>query len=173
MADNQSKEAAEALQATAASLSEATLQANHEDLPPSAGASPPSNGGVEQDLPEVAKVDREEAEIRLRFRNEAWIVRLELSYAEDDADWLIIRDRPSITDPEPREIVVRVAMLHPFMSQFPTLDSEGFSAVLKVAAAMALAEVAATELADRHPSAVRRFTNEILKSQMSRRVLNG
>lgn len=165
------REAAEALQATAASLSEVTLQTGG---PSSSAEEPsPSNGSGEQDLPDVASRDREEAEIRLRFRNEPWIVRLELSYAEDDADWLIIRNRPSITDPEPREILVRVAMLHPFMSQFPTLDSEGFSAVLKIAAAMALAEVAATELADRHPSAVRRLTNEILKTQMSRRILNG
>ncbi|MBN9504742.1 MAG: ATP-binding protein [Altererythrobacter sp.] len=167
------KEAAEALQATAASLSEATLQADHEDPPQSADQPPLSNDASQHDLPEIASGDREEAEVRLRFRNEPWVVRLELSYAEDDADWLIIRNRPSITDPEPREILVRIAMLHPFMSQFPTLDSEGFSAVLKVAAALALAEVAATELADRHPSAVRRFTNEILKTQMSRRMING
>ncbi|MDS1135984.1 ATP-binding protein [Nitratireductor indicus] len=168
------KEAAEALQATASSLSETTLRAGREETCPSAGELAPPNGGVEQDdLPELASGDREEAEISLRFRNEPWVVRLELSYAEDDADWLTIRNRPSITDPEPREILVRIAMLHPFMSQFPTLDSEGFSAVLKIAAAMALAEVAATELADRHPSAVRRFTNEILKTQMSKRLING
>jgi hypothetical protein len=166
------KDAAEALQATAASLSDTTLESELE--PPLAlVAEQPSTTAVEEELPVVANDEREHAEIQLHFRNEPWIVRLELSYAEDDADWLIIRDRPSITDPEPREVVVRVAMLHPFMSQFPTLDTEGFSAVLKIAAAMALAEVAATELADRHPSAVRRFTNEILKTQMSRRVADG
>ena len=63
-------------------------------------------------------------------------------------------------------------MLHPFMAQFQTLDSEGFSAILKVAAAMALAEVAASELGDHHPSAVRRFTNEILKTHFSKRVID-
>lgn len=167
------KEAAEALKATAASLREVTLQPGPGVPIPIPEQPPASDGTGVQDLPEVPTRDREDAEISLRFRNEPWIVRLELSYAEDDADWLIIRNRPSITDPEPREILVRVAMLHPFMSQFPTLDSEGFSAVLKIAAAMALAEVAATELADRHPSAVRRLTNEILKTQMSRRMING
>ena len=112
------------------------------------------------------------AELRLQFRSEPWIVKIELSYVGDPADWLTIRNRPSITDPEPREILVRVAMLHPFMAQFQTLDSEGFSAILKVAAAMALAEVAASELGDRHPSAVRRFTNEILKTHFSKRVID-
>ena len=80
---------------------------------------------------------------------------------------------PSITDPEPRQITIRLSMLHPFMAQFPTLDSESFTAVLNIAAAMALAEVEAGELADRNPSAIRRFTNEILRNQMSKRLSNG
>lgn len=121
---------------------------------------------------DINEADREEAELRLQFRSEPWIVKIELSYADDQADWLTIRNRPSITDPEPREIFIRVAMLHPFMAQFQTLDPEGFSAVLKVAAAMALAEVAAAELGDHHPSAVRRFTNEILKAHFSKRVID-
>ncbi|MCR6631485.1 MAG: ATP-binding protein [Magnetospirillum sp.] len=164
------QEASAALFTTAASLNEVTLSAHDEAPPPDSGKEAPVTANSKVELPDVASGDREEAEIRLRFRNEFWIVRFELSYAEDDADWLVIRNRPSITDPEPREVVVRIAMLNPFMAQFPTLDSEGFSAVLKIAAAMALAEVAATELADRHPSAVRRYTNEILKNQLSRRV---
>lgn len=116
--------------------------------------------------------DKEEAQLALAFRGEPWIVRIELSYTEDPVDWLVIRDKPSISDPEPREILVRVAMLHPFMSQYATLDSEGFSAVLKIAAAMALAEVVAGELADKHPSSIRHFTNEILRNYFSRRVID-
>lgn len=121
---------------------------------------------------EISAADREDAEVALQFRGEPWIVRLELSYADDRADWLTIRNRPSITDPEPREILVRIAMLHPFMAQFPTLDSEGFSAILKVASSLALAEIAAAELGDHQPSAVRRLTNEILKNHFSRRVMD-
>lgn len=121
---------------------------------------------------DMAPKDREEATIGLQFRGEPWIVRIELSYADDGADWLSIRNRPSITDPEPREILIRIAMLHPFMAQFPTLDPEAFSAVLKIASSMALAEVAAAELGDRSPSAVRRLTNEILKHHFSRQVVD-
>lgn len=168
------KDAAEALRTTAASLSESTIASN--DSVPGGHNKEKTEGlgtdGSHDEFQDIRSEDREEAEVRLQFRNEQWIVRIELSYADDYSEWLAIRNRPSITDPEPREIVIRIAMLHPFMSQFPTLDSEGFSAVLKVAAAMALAEVAATELADRHPSAVRRFTNEILRNQMSKRVIN-
>lgn len=124
-------------------------------------------------LPDLPDADNEHVRFRMRFRREDWIVAIELSYADDEADWLEIRNRPSITDPEPRQITIRLAMLHPFMAQFPTLDSESFTAVLNIAAAMALAEVEAGELADRNPSAIRRFTNEILKNQMSKRLSDG
>lgn len=168
------KDAAQALQNTADGFRQTTPPANDiglelgviADTVPTAAA---ANDAEPQDISEA---DREEAELRLQFRSEPWIVKIELSYVGDPADWLTIRNRPSITDPEPREILVRVAMLHPFMAQFQTLDSEGFSAILKVAAAMALAEVAASELGDHHPSAVRRFTNEILKTHFSKRVID-
>lgn len=124
-------------------------------------------------LPNLPDSDHEQVSFRMRFRRENWIVAVELSYADNDADWLDIRNFPSITDPEPRQITIRVAMLHPFMAQFPTLDSESFTAVLNIAAAMALAEIEAGELADRHPSTVRRFTNEILRNQMSKRLSDG
>ncbi|MBY6218770.1 ATP-binding protein [Qipengyuania aquimaris] len=128
--------------------------------------------GANAELRELSDADRETAELQFQFRSEPWIVKIELSYADDHSDWLAIRNRPSITDPEPREILIRVSMLHPFMAQYQTLDSEGFSGVLKVAAAMALAEVVAAELGDHHPSAVRRYTNEILKLHFSKRVID-
>jgi hypothetical protein len=164
------QEAVVALQAAAANLNNKNIGTNTPTPAPSPNAheTAPSDSG--EDMTQLASEDIEEAEVHLQFRAERWIVRLELSYADEDADWLTIRNHPSITDPEPREVRVRVSMLHPFMAQFPTLDAEGFSAVLNIAAAIALGEVAATELADRHPSAVRRFANEILRNHMSKGI---
>lgn len=165
------QEAAIALQAAAANLNNKHLESNVPSRNPALSQSASAEAQVDEgDMAPVAPEDLEEVEVRLQFRTEHWVVRLELSYADEDADWLTIRNHPSITDPEPREVRVRISMLHPFMSQFPTLDTEGFSAVLNIAAALALGEVAATELADRHPSAVRRFANEILRNHMSKRV---
>lgn len=170
------KDAAAALSTTASSLQNATLAANENtdrafpDLP--AGADD-SVGQQDEALPELDSAEKEQAEFRLRFRSETWVVTIELSYGDDAADWLTICDRPSITDPEPRQVTVRVAMLHPFMVQFPTMDSESFTAILNIAAAMALAEVVAGELADKNPGTVRRYTNEILKNQMSKRLMHG
>src|SRR5690606_34826177 len=85
-------------------------------------------------LPDLPDAENEHVRFRMRFRSEDWVVAVELSYADNGADWLDIRNRPSITDPEPRQITIRLAMLHPFMAQFPTLDSESFTAVLNIAA---------------------------------------
>ncbi|MCY4301462.1 MAG: ATP-binding protein [Aestuariivita sp.] len=170
------KDAAAALKTTAFSLQDATLAANENTGGRVAAVLPgvdDSTKPQDETLPDLDSADVEQAEFRLRFRSETWVVAIELSYAEDTAEWLTIRDRPSITDPAPRQLTVRVAMLHPFMAQFPTMDSESFTAILNIASAMALAEVVAGELADKNPAAVRRYTNEILKNQMSKRLMNG
>lgn len=165
------KDAASALKAMAERLNDQNITATPKeegtDVNPSQSEASPTG---EAPLPELPDNENEHVQFRMRFRSEDWVVAIELSYADNGADWLDIRNRPTITDPEPRQITIRLAMLSPFMAQFPTLDSEGFMTVLNIAAAMALAEVAAGELADRHPSAVRRFTNEILRNQMSKRV---
>ncbi len=169
------KDAAAALESMAERLNNQSLTSqthagaqDQADLPPS-DRDPDDTAP----LPDLSDADNEHARFRMRFRSEDWIVAVELSYADNGADWLDIRNRPSITDPEPRQITIRLAMLHPFMAQFPTLDSESFTAVLNIAAAMALAEVEVGELADRNPSAIRRFTNEILRNQMSKRLSDG
>lgn len=120
-----------------------------------------------QELEPLIDNEREEAQFKFVFRNRPWIVRVELSYAESTTDWLSIQSRPAITDPEPREVVIRVAMLHSFMTQFSNLDSEGISAVLNIAATMALSEVIAVERASKHPRDVRLYSNEILKNLYS------
>ncbi|MDF0596316.1 ATP-binding protein [Psychromarinibacter halotolerans] len=168
------KDATAALNATAANLRNATLSASDEvnDLFTHNSDSSQATPDQDETLPDLASADKEHAEFQLRFRGEPWIVGIELSYADDDTDWLTIQDHPSILDPEPRRVTVRVAMLHPFMAQFPTMDADSFTAILNIAAAMGLAEVVAAELADKKPTVIRRYTNEILKNQMSKRTMN-
>lgn len=169
------KDAAAALTVTAANLNDATLSTPgaNLDAPIPSQVVPALPSQEAEVLPDLESVDIEQAEFKLRFRSESWIVGMELSYADDGADWLTIQDHPSIIDPEPRKVTVRVAMLHPFMAQFPTMDTDSFTAILNIAAAMALAEVVAAELADKKPAAIRRYTNEILRNQMSKGAMDG
>lgn len=169
------KDAAAALNITATNLQDATLSISKQND----NVSPINNNDLDETfayadeaLPDIKHIDKEQAEFIFHFRSETWLVKMELSYIDDNAEWLTIQNRPSITDPEPRRITVRIAMLHPFMVQFPTMDTESFTALINIAGAMALAEIVAVELGDTKPSAIRRYTNEILKNQMKKRISN-
>lgn len=118
---------------------------------------------VRTELTPLIEKEREQFHFKFDFRNEPLIVTVELSYSDRDSDWLCIHSRPSIVDPEPRKVIIRIAMLHPFMKRYPK-DTDGFEAVLTIGAAMALSEVIATEQASHHPSSVRSLSNEILKN---------
>ena len=118
---------------------------------------------VRTELPPLAEKECEKFQFNFNFRDESWIVTVELSYSDQDSDWLCIHSWPSIIDPEPRKVIIRIAMLHSFMTRYST-DTDGFEAVLTIAAAMALSEVIATEQASNHPSSVRSLSNEILKN---------
>lgn len=165
------EEAVQALNSIADSLNSSNLSAATEPVNKEPEEKVGKHENMASALPELDKRDLEKVEFKLFFRSEAWLISLELSYADDNAEWLSISSWPSIKDPSPREVVVRVSMLHAFMTQFPTLDESSFKSVLNIAAAMALAEVVATELADKKPSSIRRYTNEILKNQLARRVI--
>ena len=121
---------------------------------------------VVEELEPLVESEREEVQFNFFFRNRPWIVTVELSYVDSgrEPDWLSIRSRPTIVDPEPREVVIRVAMLHPFMTQYSNLDSQGITAVLNIAAAIALSEVIGVELASKTPRDIRLYSNEILKN---------
>ncbi len=122
-------------------------------------------------LPLPAK-DSESVQFNLEFRGEQWISKIELSYAEREQEWLAIKHYPNITEPEPRQVVIRIAMLHPFMMQYSNLESEGLSAVLGIAASMGIAEVVALEAAARTPSVIRQYSGEILRNCLSKPIIN-
>ena len=165
--------ASQALQNTAAQFG------HHTTLPISDVAKPDESGstqdatvsfGQKTGLLPLSDKDSERVKFKLEFRGDPWIVKIELSYADHGQEWLVISNHPSITDLEPREVVIRIAMLHPFMAQFSNLESEGLSAILGIAASMGLAEVAATEVAERKPAIIRTFVGEILRNCLSKPV---
>lgn len=162
-------DAAAALQSVGAQLDKKTITITTLGVG-SANQTADSLDAASSPLAELPASDHEKEQFRMRFQNEDWIVTIELSYVDDGSDWLDIRNTPSIKDPEPRQIIIRIAMLHPFMAQYQALGSEGLAAVLNIAAALALAEIVAGESGEGHPYSLRRFTNEILRNQMSKKI---
>ena len=128
--------------------------------------------GQKADLLPLSSQDSESAKVNLEFKGEPWIVNIELSYSEHEQNWLVIKNTPGIADPDPREVVIRIAMMHPYMRQYSNLESEGLSAILGIAASMGLAEVVAMEAAARSPADIRIYAGDILRNCLSKPVIH-
>jgi hypothetical protein len=104
--------------------------------------------------------------ISFKFRQEDWTIKIELSDDPAESQWLAISDvvdQPSST----RVIEIRLSMTHPFMVSFAQTDPDDIEALLRVASAMALAEVLSRRGGVRLAGTVRRNVNDILREALS------
>jgi len=100
------------------------------------------------------------------FRGKTWSINVELTDDPGESQWLSVTDTPE-TRKEPRRLDIRVSMVHPFMVRFAQIDAEDVEALLRVAAALALAEVLARDSGVRKAGTVRRNVNDILREVLS------
>jgi hypothetical protein len=107
-------------------------------------------------------------EIQLTFLPWTWLVTIEQT-ADPAADWLEIADGPSTPDPNrTRRLGVRVSLAHPFMQRFAGADPDAIEPLLRVAAALGLAETIARESAA--PNAfgrIRQNVNDLLRRALA------
>jgi len=111
--------------------------------------------------------------IDLEFMGQAWRIILELTTDPSVEDWYelsdrVLRDAPSNGRADRRLVGLRLSLTHPFMEQFSGPDPEQIEPLLRVAAALGLAEVAARDTGVRYTGVIRRNVNELLKNALSR-----
>lgn len=104
-------------------------------------------------------------ELRFRFRERDWSIRIELSEAAGEGEWLTISDMSSQGDAE--LLSIRIAMQHPFMIRFAQTNEQDVEAMIRVAAGLAVAEKLARNSAVRYAGTVRRNLNEILREGLA------
>ena len=101
-----------------------------------------------------------------------WQILIELSIDPAVGDWLTVSDKPSIEDARGnrtiRCIAVRLSLAHPFMDRFCATDTYSIEAMLRVAAAIGLAEVSARDGGVPMAGTIRRNINELLREGLSR-----
>jgi Histidine kinase-, DNA gyrase B-, and HSP90-like ATPase len=102
----------------------------------------------------------------IKFRAKIWSINVELTDDPAESQWLAVSDK-SASRQQPRHLDIRVSMVHPFMVRFAQTDSEDVEGLLRVAAAMAVAEVLARDSGVRHAGTVRRNVNDILRDALS------
>lgn len=105
-------------------------------------------------------------EFIIDFRGKQWLIKIELTDEPAESQWLIVSDQPS-NETVPNIIEIRVALAHPFMVNFAQTDPENVEGLLRVAAALALAEKLARLSGQRYTGTIRRNLNEILREALS------
>ena len=100
------------------------------------------------------------------FRDSDWLIDVGLSNDPAVGEWMSVSDVPE-KNKEPRRLSICVSMAHPFMVRFAQTDTEDVEALLRLAGAIALAEVLARDSGIRKAGTVRRNVNDILRDALS------
>lgn len=106
-------------------------------------------------------------ELRINFRDQTWIIRIELSNDPAQSEWLSVSDQVAVNG-GPQVVEIRLSMVHPFMVSFAQFDPDDIEPLLRVAAGLALAEKLARGAGVRMAKTVRRNLNELLREALSR-----
>ena len=108
-------------------------------------------------------------EINVRIGNTPWNIRLELTNDPAIGDWLEISDRGEQSrSGEPRKLGLRMSLAHPFMERFVGADPGLIEPFFRIAAAIALAEIAARESGVRQAGTIRRNVNDLLRNALAK-----
>jgi len=105
-------------------------------------------------------------QFEIEFRQRIWSIKVELTNDPAESQWLVLSDSGPAHQ-QPRRIDIRVSMLHPFMIRFAQQDPEQIESLLRVAAALSLAEVLARDAGVKSAGTVRRNVNDILRDALS------
>jgi hypothetical protein len=126
---------------------------------------------IEEELPAVSSASTRVIEID--FLSQRWRIIVELSDDPAVGDWLslsdaVLRDSGVEETDGVRQIGLRLALRHPFMERFAGADSDQIEAILRLGAALGLAETAARESGVRLAGTIRTNVNELLRTAMWR-----
>ena len=102
----------------------------------------------------------------IEFRERPWSINVEITNDPSESQWLVLSDTGEARD-QPRQMDIRVSITHPFMIRFAQSGTEDLEALLRVAAAIAVAEVLARDSGVRMAGTVRRNINDLLRDALS------
>ncbi len=131
-------------------------------MPGLADAEPTETGPIDNDLPKALA----QRKFQFLFRDQPWSINIEISDDPGESQWLVVAQASSNAT-SPRELQIRMSIVHPFMVRFTQGDSEDVEAMLRMAAALALAEITARDAGVKQAGTVRRNVNDILREVLS------
>lgn len=106
-------------------------------------------------------------ELTISFRDQKWLLRIELTSDPAQGDWLAVSDQPA-QDDGLQVLEIRLSLVHPFMVSFAQTDPENVEALLRVAAGLALSEKLARGVGVKMVGTIRRNLNELLREALAK-----
>lgn len=149
---------------TAVSSTAAVLQSKAASVIQEQRHQPPATVATPVSLPPATETAASKQFI-LDFKDQQWDVTIELANDPAIGEWLSVSDMPR--KGQTRLLKLRLNCGHPFMERFAGTDAEQIEPLLRIAAAMAIAEIVARDQGYQNTSAVRRHVNELLTSALS------
>ena len=141
---------------------------------------------IEKELPDVIKnidnrTDKEDLpegltkirpisykSIELEYREQKWQILIELSMEPEIGNWIEISDIPFPSNiqenKEAKKTSLRLSLVHPFTERFAGVDGSEIETLLRIAAALGLAEVVARNSGVQLAGTIRKNFNEIIKA---------
>lgn len=104
-------------------------------------------------------------EITVDVNGVKWLIRIELSTDASIGDWLSISDAAN-KPPAPkgcRLLCLRLSLTHPFMERYCGTTADRIEPILRIAAALALAETNARDSGEKFAGTIRRNLNQFLR----------
>jgi hypothetical protein len=107
--------------------------------------------------------------IDVELKGQPWRIIIELSTDPAIGDWVSVSDQPAASEAghERRCICVRLSLAHPFTDRFGGTDAASIEPLLRLAAAIGLAETAARDAGVAMAGTFRRNINELLRDALS------
>ncbi len=111
-------------------------------------------------------------EITVEINDVLWRISIELSTDPAVGDWVSISDQPAANGGEnntsARQLKIRLSLAHPFMDRFSGADAERIEPLLRIAAAICLAETSARGSGVRSAGTIRRNVNDLLRNALAK-----
>ena len=110
-------------------------------------------------------------EFEIEFNDTNWLVSIELCYDEDITDFIEIGShvlKNKTTNKTLRQVGVRMSLNHPFVIHFAGADKSKLEPILRIAAAIGLAEEAAREAGVKQAGTVRMNLNKLLTTLVNK-----
>ncbi|WP_454045645.1 ATP-binding protein [Chryseobacterium sp. Marseille-Q8038] len=125
--------------------------------------SPKEENEDETELPKTDK--RIYKSFKVNFNKIDWLISIELSFDTSLNELIEVGNhliKEASTEPNVKQVGIRLSLIHPFMVQYAGTENSKIEPILKMAAAMGLAEIIAKESGAKGQGEVRRNFNQLI-----------